>query len=518
MEENKETSLIAQASGLKTKDYIAYALGDVGCCLAFGLITTLLQTYYTDVLLLHPLFIMLMFVGARVWDAINDPIMGRIVDRMKPSKWGKYRPWFLYAGIPLAITAILVFIKWPTFGDKPSDIGVSIYATFTYILFGMVYTTIQIPYGSLASVVTLDDKERSKLSVFRSVGSTLGSMPVMVLSMLCFTQKTPENPTGVNYNVMLIGIIIMSVLSFVMLFIAFLGNKERVKTEAIVHEKGSLKKAVKRLFKSRAMVAVSIASLLLLAGQMFTQSYYNYIIRYYFNKGGIFVTLPTILTYVPMAILMVFTPKLVRKFGKKEICAVGMAVAALCNFLMFFLRFIPAETALWPFMGLCLISGFGFNFFVLQVWAMCTDAIDEVEVKNGTREDGTAYSFFMFFRKMGQVVAAIAVNGALLAMGYFESASDSFVFTSGQLGLMYDLATIIPAVLFGIMALIVFVWNPLSKSKVGELQILKRERLFLTATPVTTTRLQLSWLHPTLTSTFSVLQSLQATRLSTRPA
>lgn len=90
VQSTQNQSMIAKASGLKGKDYLAYALGDTGCCLVFGLVTTLLQRYYTDVLLLHPLYIMLMFVVARVWDAINDPIMGRICDTVKTSRWGKY--------------------------------------------------------------------------------------------------------------------------------------------------------------------------------------------------------------------------------------------------------------------------------------------------------------------------------------------------------------------------------------------------------------------------------------------
>lgn len=487
--EEKE-SLIAKSSGLKGKDYIAYALGDVGCCLAFGLVTSLLQSYYTDSLYLHPLFIMIMFIVARVWDAINDPIMGRICDTVKVSKWGRYRPWFLYAGVPLAISAILMFVKLPGFTNSTGTAATMpayIYATITYILFGMIYTMIQIPYGSLASVVTLDEKERTKLSVYRSVGSTLGSMPVMVLSMLCFASVDRTNSLGVpvldsngnvikdqivKYPVLLIGVILMAVASAIVLLLAFFGNKERVQTQPLVREKGATGNAIKRMFKSRSLLSISIVAMLLLAGQMFTQSYYVYLIRHYFGKAGIFVTLPTILTYIPMAIMMVFTPKLVRKFGKKEITAVGMTVAAVANLGMFFFKFLSPEQALWPFMGLCLISGFGLNLFVLQVWAMASDAIDDLEVKTGKREDGTAYSLFMFFRKMGQVVSAIAVNGALLAMGYFNSVEGNgvFEFTSNQLSQMYVLATIIPAVMFGIMAILLFVWYPLSKKRVAELQ------------------------------------------------
>lgn len=465
MEETKQESYISRVSGLKSKDYIAYALGDMGGCLAFGLVTTLLQRYYTDVLLLNPLFIMLMFVGARVWDAVNDPIMGRICDTVKVSKWGRYRPWFLYGSIPLALSAILMFVKWPGFGSEASSVGVSIYATITYIIFGMSYTVIQIPYGSLASVVTLDEKERSNLSIWRSVGAGLGSIPVMIVSMAAFTKD------GIKYNVMMIGVVIMALASFAMLMGAFFGNKERVKTTPSENQKGATKRVLKILFSNKAMVAVSVASMLLLAGQMFIQSFYSYLINYYFLKDGIWTAVPTVLTYLPMAFLMFITPSLVRKFGKKEISATGMAISAVANLAMYFLKFISPDKALIPFMALCLLSGIGLNFFVLQGWAMASDSIDDIEIKTGSRDDGTAYSFLNFFRKLGQVIAAIAVNGTLLAMGYYETASSGgFNFSSGQLGIMYDLSTIIPAIMFGIMALVLFVVYPLSKKNVARLQ------------------------------------------------
>ena len=481
VQSTQNQSMIAKASGLKGKDYLAYALGDTGCCLVFGLVTTLLQRYYTDVLLLHPLYIMLMFVVARVWDAINDPIMGRICDTVKTSRWGKYRPWFLYGSIPLVLSAIFMFIKWPGFGSEPGSVGVSVYAAVTYILFGMCYTVIQIPYGSLASVVTLDDKERSKLSIWRSVGAAIGSMPVMIIGMVAFkaAKGTPgEDDVPVNYTILIIGVVVMAVVALAMLLIAFFGNKERVKPMPVVVEKGATINVFKKLFKSKSMVAVSLASMLLLAGQMFIQSFYSYLINFYFGKEGIWTMLPTVLTYLPMAVLMFFTPKLVKKFGKKEVSGVGMAVAAVANLAMFFVLFMgKGMGALVTFMVFCLISGIGLNFFVLQVWAMAADAIDEIEVKTGSRDDGTAYAFFMFFRKIGQAISAIAVGATLLAMGYYESALGGFEFSADQLKLMFILATLIPAGMFGVMAIILLLVYPLSKKRVAKLQEEKEEHL-----------------------------------------
>ena len=113
---------------------------DAAGCLIFSLVTTLLQKYYTDILHLSPLFIMLMFIGARIWDAINDPIMGRIADTVKPSKYGRYRPWVLYAAIPLAVSGVLMFVKTPGMGEPESVVSTCVYATVTYVLFGMIYT------------------------------------------------------------------------------------------------------------------------------------------------------------------------------------------------------------------------------------------------------------------------------------------------------------------------------------------------------------------------------------------
>ncbi len=469
--ENNQSSFIAKTSGLKRKDYIAYAMGDMACCLVFGLVTTVLQKYYTDVLHLTPLFIMFMFFFARIWDAINDPMMGRICDTIKPSKWGRYRPWFLWAALPLIASTILMFLP-----VELGDTGNAVWATVTYVAFGMSYTMLQIPYGSLASVVTTDEKERSNLSTWRSIGATFGSMPAMAVIMLC------NNANGyLDSTKVMIFVVAMSLVALLMLFLAFKNNKERVIAAPKAPEKGATIKAIKGLFKSKAFIAVSIGSMLLLAGQMFTQSFYTYLFQFYFENAD-WGSVPTILTYLPMAVLMFFTPKLVRKFGKKELCTFGGIVAAAANLLAYAMRFIfAADKALlmWVFLLCCLLSGTGLVFMVLQVWGMATDAIDDMEVKTGSRDDGSAYSIFMFFRKLGQALAALAVNGALLSFGYgtkFNKAKEAEL-TLEQITAMYDLSTIIPAVIFGLMAIVLLFFNPLSKKKVADLQVIKEEHL-----------------------------------------
>ena len=480
-----ETSYISRTSGLKAKDYIGYAMIDAAGCLVFSLVTTLLQKFYTDIFHLSPLFIMLMFIAARIWDGINDPIMGRICDTVSPGRTGRYRPWILYAALPLSLSAVLMFFKFPGLGEPEHMTATRIYATVTYIFFGMAYTVLQIPFGSLASVVTTDANERSKLSVWRSIGAALGSIPVLLIASFAYDKRLDANGnvvlgengkaiTDMQYGPVIRGVVIMAVCSFVMLLIAYTLNRERVKAKPQNLSRGAAVRAVKLLFTNRAFVSVSLISMLLLAGQMFTQSFYTYLFDDYFHANWMNLASQAC-TYSPMLVMMFLLPGMARKIGKKEVCAVGVAAAATANFLLFFLRGMAPEKLMWVFLALCLVSGIGLTTLVMQLWAMVTDAIDDIEVKTGSRDDGTAYSVFNFFRKLGQVLSAVCVNGALLGMNY--KYDKGAVQTLGNLKTMYDLATLIPAVLFAVMALMLFMYYPLTRRKVEALQVEKEQKL-----------------------------------------
>ena len=480
-----QDSYIARTSGLKARDYIGYAMVDTAGCLVFSLVTTLLQKYYTDIFHLSPLFIMLMFIAARIWDGINDPIMGRICDTVRPSPQGRYRPWILYAAFPLTLSAVLMFFRWPGLGEEGHVTATCVYATATYIFFGMAYTVLQIPYGSLASVVTTDASERSKLSVWRSIGAALGSIPVLLIASFAYEKRLDaagnvilgENGraiTDMKYEPVIRGVVIMALCSLALLVVAYTLNRERVKTRPQQPEKGAAVKAIRLLFQNRAFVAVSLISMLLLAGQMFTQSFYTYLFDDYFHANWMNLATQAC-TYSPMLILMFLLPGMAKRIGKKEICAVGVSAAAAANLLLFFLRGMEPGALMWIFLALSFVSGCGLTTLVMQLWAMVTDAIDDIEVKTHSRDDGTAYSVFNFFRKLGQVLSAVCVNGALLGMNYrYEKGA---VQTLGNLKKMYDLATLIPAVLFGVMALLLFVYYPLSRDRVEQLQERKERKL-----------------------------------------
>ena len=258
-----EESYIARTSGIKAKDKIGYAMGDLASCLVFGLTQSILQKYYTDVLQISVLSVMVMMIIARIWDAINDPIWGRIIDGVKPRSDGRYRRWLKIFAVPVALSAVLMFLDVRGWGSGAKLAFV--YAT--YILFGMLYTCINIPYGSLAQVITSSDKERSSLSVFRSIGSTFGAMPAMVLASICYVKTA--NGSEMSYQKILIGVIVIAVLSVLAYLLSYSWTKERVESHPDPREKGQTMKVVKVLLKSRPFMAVSLASMLFLAAQMF---------------------------------------------------------------------------------------------------------------------------------------------------------------------------------------------------------------------------------------------------------
>jgi len=460
-------SYISRTSGIGAKDKLGYAMGDLASLLVFGLVQSVLQKYYTDVLGIGVVSIMVMFIVARVWDAINDPIWGRIIDNARAHPDGRYRHWLKVFAVPTALGAVLMFVKLPGLSAK----GYLVYAYVTYILFGMLYTCINIPYGSLAQVITSDEKERSSLSVFRSIGSTFGAMPAMALISLCYV-RTAEGRSVMSYRKILIGVIVIAVCSVLAYFLSYAWTKERVETKPAPRQKGQAMKVIGLLVKSRPFMAVCVASMLFLAAQMFSQSYYTYLFNYYFNAPGLSM-LPTVCQYLPVAVIMFFAGRLGNRFGRREVCAYGMLLAGAFNLVLY----LMGTRNVWLYLLVCLMSGIGSAFMFLLVWALATDAIDYNEVTFGVHDEATSYAFYTFMRKLGQTVAAVLVNMALLRIGYTDNVLNTANITDATLSRMYADSVLIPAVLFLLVFAVLRFVYPLGKQRIAALQEQKEQAL-----------------------------------------
>ena len=464
-----ESSYISRTRGIKAKDKIGYAFGDLASCMVFGLTQSVLNKYYTDVLEISVLNVMIMTIIARIWDGINDPIWGRLIDGAKKHPDGRYRHWIKVFALPTALAAVLMFLD--VRGLSAGGRVVWIYVT--YILFGMLYTCINIPYGSLAQVITSDDKERSSLSVFRSVGSTFGAMPAMVLASVCYV--TVDGVRQMDQTRVFVGAAAIAVLSVVFYFLCYGWSRERVDTAPAPREKGQTAKVIKTLLKSRPFMAVSLASMLFLAAQMFGQGYNTYLFHHYFNAPGL-TMLPTVFQYLPVAVIMFFATRLGNKYGRREVCGAGMLLAA-AFYLALFVLAIFGITPVWLYLAACLMSGIGTAFIFLLVWVLATDAIDYNKVTYGLNDEATSYAFYSFMRKLGTTVATILINVPLLRIGYNGSELKTEGLSEAALKSMYNFSVMIPAALFLLTFLILWFMYPLNRRRTAELQVQKEELL-----------------------------------------
>ncbi|MGX8677493.1 MAG: MFS transporter [Sphaerochaetaceae bacterium] len=444
---------------LGTREKLGYACGEMGNTIVFSFVNSIIQKYYTDVVGLTAASVMILFIVARIWDAINDPIWGGFMDSRKPTASGRYKKWMVRMAVPLALAVVFLFVRFPGLSQSQC----LVYAYASYIMFGMMYTTTQIPYGSLSSVMTNDPDSTSQLSLLRSVGGVvIGLFPMIVCSMI-FTTK--NGVTSYNGSLMRTSSIVFSCAMVVFYVICYFSVTERIRPADRPRQKGRVWTIIGFLFKDRAFIAICIAGMLLLASNMFTQTYYLYLFNSYFNASGLYLAV-NVATYLPIIFVLPFMGKIVRKIGKSEICAGGMLFAGAVQVILYFIH----TSSPWVFIAFTFISSLGMVFFILEVWAMVNDVIDYVEVKKHFREEATTYAFFMFTRKLGQTIAGILATAALIWIKY---QSGSAVQTAETVSGMYSIAIIIPAVLYIAIGLVLWLMYPITRSEMEKLQVEK---------------------------------------------
>ncbi len=446
------------ANKLPVRNYVGYAMGDMAGVLTFGTIGAFLQMFYTDILHISLASITVLMMVARIWDAVNDPMCGALIDSRKPTKYGRFRPYVWYFSIPLALAFVATFYKVPGLSEK----GYLIYAYITYILYGMMYTAVNIPYGSMASVMTTDQTERSTLSVIRSLGAGIGTaLSQMVLPLFVYT-TVAGGAKILDQHKLFRGVVLLALLSVAVYFLFFRLTQEYV-APVKNQQNESFLKTFGKLMKNRPFVALCLASMLLIAGSMYTQTVFNYLFKNYFEKPGLFA-LVTLATYLPMLLLMPFVGKLVRRYSKKSVCALGSLAAARAFLALYFMR---TENAVL-FLGVVVFSGFGLCFFTLEVWAMVTDVIDYHEKLHHRRDEGTTYACFSFFRKLGQTLAGIGASLAMAAIGY-STVQGTVTQTQAVNEGIYSIATLVPFVMYLCMFLLLQFGYPLTKKALEQL-------------------------------------------------
>ncbi len=397
----------SETQKLSIREKIGYSLGDTASNLFFQTFILFLLYFYTDVFGITAKTAVTMFLVARVWDAINDPIMGMIADRTN-TRWGKFRPYLIWVVIPFGVLGVLTFTT-----PDISINGKIIYAYITYILLTMAYTMINVPYSALMAVITPDSKERTVISSFRFVAAFVGQF-IVQYAILKLVSVFGDGNEAKGWQ---LAMIVLSALAVILYLITFSTTRERVKP--IKEQKTPFKQDLIDLFTNKPWVLIAVATIFQLMYNCMRNGNIMYYFKYFvldqqmifFGKTYHFsyqdLTTAFMLSGTALTILgAILTIKLSRRFDKPKSYAGSLGITAIVTALYYFLG--PKDIIIM--FGLNLIISFTIGIVSVLQWAIYTDTTYYSEWKTGRRASGLLMSASLFALKLG-----IALGSALLA-------------------------------------------------------------------------------------------------------
>ena len=453
------------------RDKLAYAAGDLGCNMSFGLKSTV-QTFWLVYMFMETGLFSILLLLVQAWDAINDPLIGSLIDNDKRQyKRGKYKTYILIGAIGLLVGGAAVFLPFP----NANTVVKAVLFVVGYIIWDAAYTMANVPYGTMLNIVTTDDQERASLSVFRSIGGAVGGMlPGIILPMLIWQKVTfdPANPTwfldkieipegseaafapenflsnpvtgeayaagdkvlspltGSQIEVLLgekvfWAALIMGVIGFVFFLLMIKNITIRGNEYAQLNQEGekvNLIKSMGAFLKNRPAVGCTIAAMGMFLGMQSATTANTIMFATHFGQASL-SGLVMMVGFLPMFIFMPFATKLVKKFGKKEVASIGSIAGLIGGAILCVFPLCPFNLQLIVYMIGLIFFGLGMGFYNCVSWAMMGDAIDYQEWKTGKREESVIYALHSFFRKLAQGVgpaAVIAIMGTSL-IGYQEA-------------------------------------------------------------------------------------------------
>ncbi|MGU8451892.1 MFS transporter [Clostridium perfringens] len=434
------------------KDKIGYTLGDLGCCCTEQFRAMFLTVFYTLVLKINPIHVGTILLITKIWDAINDPIIGAIIDARKAKAGKKFIPWMRAFSIPCAILMCIGFLNVSNW-----DYGFKLaYVLITYVLYESMYTCVNVPFGSLSSVMTDDTNHRTDLSRYRSLGGTI-FMTVIVIVGPLFLYKDNQ-PVASNF---LLLAIICACISVFCIQVTCVWCKERVEIPDVEREKINYFQVLKNISKNRALLGVIIASLVGMIAASVVNGLNTYLFKDYFGNVKL-MSISGMLSTVYAIITFIGTKFVANKFGKKEWCMYGAGFAAIVYGVLFFLP-IKNPIIFIAINGICYIGASGFQ---ILIWAMVNDSIDYQELKTGTRNESIVYSTYSFFRKIAAALSASLSSFILAFIGYNVNAATQ---TPEVISNLWKSYTGIYSLGYVIAILSLFFIYPLTKKKTEEM-------------------------------------------------
>ena len=404
-------------------DKLGYAMGDMGCGFSFQLVSTFMQLFYLQYIGIKAEDYAVIILISKAFDAVNDVVIGNLVDTKRIGKKSKYMPWIIAGGLILVVFNVMIFAPITSFPYW----GKYAWCLVAYCLWSIAYTMVNVPYGSLHSVITDKPNERTSLSTFRSIGAALPAIIIMIVLPGIVYNKVENPVTGVTEDVLKGGTLlpvalVMSIVSFATLWGTTKLVKERVQREDSGENVTGLKaffSAFHSFFTNRAMVGATIATVASVALFNSTMALNNMVFQYFF-KDTSKVGIAMIGSYAPMIIFMAIVGKVTAKFGKKNVIVTTMLIGTVSGIASIFVPISGDMKGMLIYIVCLMGLNLGNAAFQISVWAIVADCIEVSYRKTGKGEEGSLYALYSFFRKLSQGIGQAVVSWGLVAIGFVE--------------------------------------------------------------------------------------------------
>lgn len=437
-------------SGLSVKHKIGYACGDLGGCMTFALMGSIVTRYYTNVLQVNTVVLATMLLVWNVWDAVNDPLMGALMDKVfakHHGQGGKFRPWLLRSAPCVAITFI-IFFTVPTYFK---GVTMLVVLFFCKILYEGFYTMFNIPMGSMLSAMADTDGERAALSSARGFGSMIGNIiPMIIMPQLLAKFGDTSKAFG-------IGATLCAIVGFVFCMLHYAWTEERHVSVAPSESNDSVKLTdILNVFRvNRPFLALCIHGICICTMQYVSSTLGTYM--YGDVLGNIGMMSMASAVSMPLGILaLIITPKIADKVGLERMIRICLLTASAIYFVLFGALMVASV----PAIAYMLISSIAMGLASVSIymqWGLVGEAIDYNEMITGKRTEGSIYGTFNLTRRIGQTVGNSA---AVLALGWIGYQAGAATQTAGTLTGIKALVVLIPAIfILGSWIAFRFVWN-----------------------------------------------------------
>lgn len=445
------------------KEFWMFAIGGLGQGMIYAVMSSYVSEFYLNVAFLSPMFVLLLMLLARVWDAINDPIMGIVVDRVT-TKWGKFKPYILFTPIPVAILTFLMFYV-------PSGLNstqLMAYAAVTYVLWGMIYTVSDVPFWSLPNAMTPNPKERANtISIAKTLNGIGAAIPMalmMVLSAVLGKAMAGRSDLDIDKAKYMIIALTCAILGGAIFFSSYFFIKERVVVPNKKRVKGEIS-SLKRIFKCKPLVLVIITGVLS-SGRYLVQAAAAHVARYTFYMGpdqstlsaeqlvdalqvsrGTVSTIFMVCAAVGMFGAMLFMPLLYKKYNYKKILLVTCISGFVASIAMTFAGWYTQNIFVCiPFI---IIMSIPLGALNITTYAMICDCLDLMELETGKRDTALGSACQSFVNKLGNAFATCAI--VLVYLG-FNIDPSKIVATTGAINPL-NVATNIRFGMFSLVSL-----------------------------------------------------------------